>query len=201
MEKGLNTINVRLKSAWVIPISIRRDRSVNGRRGHEKLHLGLPEALSIMIGSASQNQHKGKQNHPNDHKDFDTRKPELELSEETNAKVIDAYDRNQEDCDEDARVHCITIYPVLNNEGRGCELVGSYDNIFEPVSDHTSLAMSRRGSASYVNLRVTQGKTKRRINESNGISSKSTCNRKPCSHFAQRTHHEVDEEADEGIGN
>ena len=96
-----------------------------------------------MIRATTASQDQTQDNKTQDYRDFDTAQPELKLSKESNAEVIDQNNRDQGNSNEDPRIHLITCDPVLHDEREGCEIVRRDNNIFEPVIPAQAEAKSR----------------------------------------------------------
>lgn len=91
------------------------------------------ETTRVSIHSTSgDKQHQD--NDTNDDDDLETGKPELKLAKETDTKVVDAADGDEEDSDPDSRVDPFTGDPELNDQCRSRELVRSNDDVLAPVT-------------------------------------------------------------------
>lgn len=113
--------------------------------------------------------------------DLDGRKPELQLAEVLDAEKVNGHDDDEEDGDPDTRIHSFGRDPVLNDQCSSSQLIGSGDDVFEPI-------------------RVSQRETKGRVDESVGINGETTSSGEPGGHLAQSSHDHVDEETDDGVG-
>lgn len=107
----------------------------------------VPEATGITIWTTTAGDDEREQDDADDDDDFEGGEPELEFAEEFNAtEIVDADDCDEEDCDEDAWVYDVAVDPELDCEGGGCELVGGYDDVFEPVPSHSVSMWFFRGA-------------------------------------------------------
>ena len=80
-----------------------------------------------MVWSSTKSEDEGKQNKADNDNDLDAREPEFKLSKETNSKVVDSYNGDQEDGDENSWVNLVSRHPILQDERRCSELVwGDY---------------------------------------------------------------------------
>jgi hypothetical protein len=92
-----------------------------------------------MVPCASCCSYQSKYDQADHDEDLCTAKPELELSEEANAKIVDGDNQNQKKCHEAsgpcgcrAMVFSI-IEPELDDENCGNYVVWSGDYVFKPV--------------------------------------------------------------------
>lgn len=93
------------------------------------------EAGSLSIGATTAGNDQGEKNYANNDNDLDRGQPKLKLAKELDAtKIVDAEDDDDEDGDEHTRIDLLTGNPVLDDKSGGGELVGSDDDIFEPVT-------------------------------------------------------------------
>lgn len=61
-----------------------------------------------------------KDNETEDRQDLDRGQPKFYLPKESDAKIVDGDNRDEKNCDEDARVDSFGRAPVLDRERRGC---------------------------------------------------------------------------------
>jgi hypothetical protein len=87
-----------------------------------------------MVRATSDSEDEAQKNDTDDGDDFEAGQPELKLSKEANAEVVDDEDCYQEDGNKDTRVDGITAHPELDNQGSSSKLIRSDDDILEPVS-------------------------------------------------------------------
>lgn len=87
-----------------------------------------------MIRATAEGKNQGKDDYADDGDDLERRQPEFELAKELDTKVVDADDDDEEDGDKDTRIDVFSIDPVLNGEGSGSQLVGSDNDVLEPVT-------------------------------------------------------------------
>lgn len=74
--------------------------------------LPVAETLAIVVGTTTQHEDEGEQDNSKNDDDLERGQPELEFTEEAHAKVVDAYNCNQQDGDPDSSIHFILWQPV-----------------------------------------------------------------------------------------
>lgn len=94
----------------------------------------VSETSSVTIRSTAEGDDQGEEDNTDDGDDLERREPELELTKESNTKVVDDADDDEEDGDEYTRINRLSRYPVLDDESSSRQLVGRDDDVFEPVS-------------------------------------------------------------------
>ena len=87
-----------------------------------------------MVGASSKGKDEREEHDANDGDDFERREPEFEFTEELDTKVIDGQDDDEEDGNEYTRIHFLSIDPVLNDKSGSCQLIGSDDNVLDPIA-------------------------------------------------------------------
>jgi hypothetical protein len=108
-------------------------------------------------------------------------KPKFKFTEKLDAEIVDANNGDEEYGYPYTRIDLIFGFPFLDNQGRGCELIWRCDDVFAPISP-------------------AKRKSKRRIAEAGGITSKTRRVRDPSSHFTESSHDDVDKETDRSVG-
>lgn len=86
-----------------------------------------------MGGPTAECQDEGQEDQSDNNDDLQAAEPEFEFTEEFDAEVVDADDHNEEDSDEYTRVHFVRCYPILDDQRGSRELIGSNNNVLEPV--------------------------------------------------------------------
>ena len=95
----------------------------------------VPEPTGIAIGTTATGNDETEKNDAEDNDDLERGEPELELAEELDAaKVVDADDGDEEDCDKDTGVDLIAVDPELDGQSSGGELVWRDDDVLEPIT-------------------------------------------------------------------
>jgi hypothetical protein len=107
-------------------------------------------------------------------------KPKFKFTKKLDAEIVDA-----DNCDEEygypyTRIDLFPGFPFLDNQGRGCELIWRCDNVFAPISP-------------------AKRKSKSRVAEAGGITSKTRGVRDPSSHFTESSHDDVNKETDRSV--
>ncbi|GKT67100.1 hypothetical protein ColTof4_12728 [Colletotrichum tofieldiae] len=165
--------------------------------------LPVTEALAVVVRTAAKSQDEREEDDANDGDDLETGKPELEFAEELDTEVVDCNNDDQEDGDEDTRVHGFAIHPELNDEGGGCKLVGRDDDILEPITARWMVVSACAGEAmlegNHCDLRPAKRETKRGIAESRGVAGETRRDGKPRGHLTETSHDEEDDETDESV--
>lgn len=167
----------------------------------------VSESLGVVVRTTAHGEDKGKENNGNNDNDLERGQPKLKFTKELDAKIIDADDDDEEDGDEDTRIDIFAIDPELNGEGSGRQLIGSDDDVLEPItaseikkSVHTISFLWYFCLFLLCNVPPTKGESKRRITEARRITSKASRHGQPSSHFTQRRHDEEDNKADNRVG-
>lgn len=78
--------------------------------------LPILKASGMVIWSSTTSQNETEKNQAENNDDLDRREPELKFTEEFDAEVVDEYDYNQEDRNENTRINLITRGPILDHE-------------------------------------------------------------------------------------
>jgi hypothetical protein len=113
--------------------------------------------------------------------------PKLELSEESNAEVVNCDDCSQEKRHIESRVCAWAIMlscfikPEPYDESRSNQIVRGGDYVFEPVIPTFKLLAGVAFGG--VPSPLTKGKAKSRINEAMGEACEAGCERQPSSHL------------------
>ena len=95
----------------------------------------VAEPTGIAIRTTAAGNDETEKNDAEDDDDLEGGEPELELAEELDAaKVVDADDGDEEDCDKDTGVDLIAVDPELDGQSSGGELVGRDDDVLEPIT-------------------------------------------------------------------
>lgn len=139
------------------------------------------EANSIVTGDTTRGDTDHEDEQSKDDNDLCRRQVEFEFTKESNTKVVDAHNNDQEYSDPHTRIHFAGRKPVLNDQCGCSKLVGCDNNIFEPVS-------------------VSSSETKSRVTEASGVGGKTTSSRHPGCHFTERAHNDVYQETDHRVG-
>jgi hypothetical protein len=92
-----------------------------------------------MVRATAESQNEREQNYTDDGDDFEGGKPEFEFTKEFDTEVVDNADDDKEYSDKDTRIDCISIDPILNDEGSSGKLVGRDDDVFEPIPERCQL--------------------------------------------------------------
>jgi hypothetical protein len=114
--------------------------------------------------------------------DLERTQPELELTKELDSTVVDSADDDEEDENPYTGIDLGCVFPLLNNQGGGSELIRRRDDVLEPV-------------------RPSQSKTESRVAEAGSVTGETRRVGDPGSHFTERSHDNVDEETNGGVGN
>lgn len=107
-----------------------------------------------MVGPTTEGKDERENDDTDDDNDLDGGQPELEFPKETNAKVVDTNDADEEDGDPNTRIDAITRQPILDDQGSGGQLIGRDDDVFEPVSVTVRYVSRGRWWATYVQPRA-----------------------------------------------
>lgn len=95
--------------------------------------LPVSEALSVMVRTTTKGEDQGEDYNANDSDNLERGQPEFQFSKDLDTKVIDNENGDEEDGDEHTRVHPVTIDPELDSKGGSRQLVGSDDDVLEPI--------------------------------------------------------------------
>ena len=130
--------------------------------------------------SSTDSQQEREDNDTDNHHDLDRTEPELEFTKELDTKVVDAADQDKENQNPNAGIDPLCINPLLDDQGRGSQLVGRCNDVFAPVSP-------------------SESETESRVTEAGSVTSETRAVRNPGSHFTKRGHNDVDEETNRGV--
>jgi hypothetical protein len=75
-----------------------------------------------MCRSASECNDQTDEDQPHNNEYFDTGEPEFKLAKDTNPKVVDENDEEEEDCNPHTRIDFITINPISTLSTRYCQM-------------------------------------------------------------------------------
>lgn len=87
-----------------------------------------------MIGSSAKSNDQSQDHHTNNDNDLETGQPEFEFTEETDSKVVDGDNDDEEYGDPYSWIDLVARQPVLNDQSGGGKLVGRDNDILEPVT-------------------------------------------------------------------
>lgn len=91
-----------------------------------------------MIGSTAKSDDQSQDHDTNHDDDLETGQPELKFAEETDTKVVDANNDDEEHGDPYSWIDFVAGEPVLDDQSSGSQLVGSDDDVLEPITMVTS---------------------------------------------------------------
>lgn len=103
-----------------------------------------------MVWATTKDQNERQNDKSDQDNHFERGKPELELAEEADAKIVDDNDGDPKYGNENPRIDSISIDPVLYDESARCELIWRCDDVLEPVTTACQFSCMFNNLATYV---------------------------------------------------